>query len=81
MVFSCVLSSTSVQRTRRLLSKDEKSSMQTSLVQGALKFRNREEIFETGEEFMVKERMNLEIADYPGTGANNRHDPKAPGRV
>lgn len=30
---------------------------------------------------MVKERMNLEIEDYPGTGANNHHDPNPPGRV
>jgi len=30
---------------------------------------------------MVKERMNLEIEDYPETGANNHHDPNPPGRV
>ncbi|OAY85005.1 hypothetical protein ACMD2_08043 [Ananas comosus] len=26
------------------------------------------------------ERMDIEINDYPGSGANNRHDPKSPGR-
>jgi hypothetical protein len=30
---------------------------------------------------MVMERMNLELEDYPGTGANNNHEPKPPGRV
>ena len=24
-------------------------------------------------------RMDLEDTDYPGTGANNHHDPKSPG--
>ncbi|KAF7819227.1 Transmembrane channel-like protein [Senna tora] len=32
------------------------------------------------EETMEKEgRMDLESEDYPGTGANNRHDPRSPG--
>lgn len=25
-----------------------------------------------------KERMDVEIADYTGTGANNHHDPRSP---
>ncbi|KAK1278263.1 hypothetical protein QJS04_geneDACA003460 [Acorus gramineus] len=25
-------------------------------------------------------RMDIESNDYPGSGANNRHDPKSPGR-
>ncbi|KAJ3676609.1 hypothetical protein LUZ60_004021 [Juncus effusus] len=28
----------------------------------------------------IKERMDVEINDYPGSGANNRHDPRNPGR-
>lgn len=40
-----------------------------------------EDLFEAREELMVKERMNLEMDDYPGTGANNHHDPNTPGRV
>lgn len=32
------------------------------------------------EEFAVEGRMDLESTDYPGTGANNRHDPRSPGR-
>lgn len=51
------------------------------MLQGAVEFRNGEEMFDTVEEFMVKERINLETEDYPGTGANNHHDPKTPGRV
>ncbi|KAM0950625.1 hypothetical protein DsansV1_C04g0043421 [Dioscorea sansibarensis] len=30
------------------------------------------------EKEMVLERTNFEINDYPGSGANNRHDPKSP---
>jgi hypothetical protein len=28
----------------------------------------------------ANERMEIEINDYPGSGANSRHDPKNPGR-
>lgn len=27
---------------------------------------------------MVERRMNIEVADYPGTGANRNHDPLPP---
>ncbi|WOG98197.1 hypothetical protein DCAR_0417538 [Daucus carota subsp. sativus] len=33
------------------------------------------------EMLVVEGRMDFESADYPGTGANNRHDPKTPGTV
>ena len=33
-------------------------------------------MFDMAEEFMVERRIDLESNDYPGTGANNRHDPK-----
>ena len=36
-------------------------------------------MLDVAEEFMVEGRMDLEKNDYPGTGANNRHDPKTPG--
>lgn len=29
-------------------------------------------------EGLVEGRMDLESTDYPGTGANNHHDPKTP---
>jgi len=41
--------------------------------------KNGEEMFDMAEEFMVERRIDLESNDYPGTGANNRHDPKTPG--
>ncbi|KAI3446610.1 hypothetical protein Pfo_003275 [Paulownia fortunei] len=32
-------------------------------------------------EGLVEGRMSLELADYPGTGANHNHDPRPPGRL
>ncbi|GJX74524.1 hypothetical protein Tco_0313119 [Tanacetum coccineum] len=38
--------------------------------------------YEENREFDVStRRMALEIEDYGGTGANDRHDPKSPGRA
>ena len=34
-------------------------------------------MFDLAEE--LERRIDLENNDYPGTGANNRHDPKTPG--
>ncbi|EES03794.1 hypothetical protein BDA96_03G360300 [Sorghum bicolor] len=28
----------------------------------------------------VAARMDIEVNDYPGSGANNRHEPRSPGR-
>ncbi|TVU36595.1 hypothetical protein EJB05_18533 [Eragrostis curvula] len=30
---------------------------------------------------VVAARMDIEINDYPGSGANNRHEPRSPGRA
>ncbi|KAF3441457.1 hypothetical protein FNV43_RR15371 [Rhamnella rubrinervis] len=39
-----------------------------------------EELFgNVGEEGFIEGRMDMENNDYPGTGANNHHDPKTPG--
>ncbi|KAF7852243.1 hypothetical protein BT93_L5384 [Corymbia citriodora subsp. variegata] len=35
---------------------------------------------EGGEMVFMERRMEMESNDYPGTGANNHHDPKTPGR-
>ncbi|OEL38650.1 hypothetical protein BAE44_0000336 [Dichanthelium oligosanthes] len=29
----------------------------------------------------VAVRMDIEVNDYPGSGANNRHEPRSPGRA
>ncbi|XP_058727365.1 uncharacterized protein LOC131598820 [Vicia villosa] len=80
LIFSCLLLTSS---SRRILSKDERSSStQTKLdKESAIGLSKVEDLFEAREELMVKERMNLEMDDYPGTGANNHHDPNTPGRV
>lgn len=47
-----------------------------------MQFGDGEELFEVGEEGLFFERrMVMENTDYPGTGANNHHDPKTPGRA
>lgn len=33
------------------------------------------------EQGYIEGRMDMESTDYPGTGANNHHDPKTPGRA
>lgn len=41
---------------------------------------NSEELLEF-EQGYIEGRMDIESNDYPGTGANNHHDPKTPGRA
>ncbi|KAJ7971978.1 putative Transmembrane protein [Quillaja saponaria] len=80
--FILLISAAAVPTSRSLLSNKEDSTvdLQTSLVQGALDLRNGEDMFDLREEF-IEGRMDLESTDYPGTGANNHHDPKSPGRA
>ncbi|RZC18560.1 hypothetical protein D0Y65_005696 [Glycine soja] len=65
----------------RLLPNKEKTPTQitSDKFQGVEELKNGEEMFDMAEEFMVERRIDLESNDYPGTGANNRHDPKTPG--
>ncbi|KAK7377914.1 hypothetical protein VNO80_03349 [Phaseolus coccineus] len=77
LVFSFVISSAAV-KTRRLLPNKENISTQISSDKGVENLRSGEEMFDLEEELMER-RIDLENNDYPGTGANNRHDPKTPG--
>lgn len=36
---------------------------------------------EQQEGYEVERRMDIETTDYPGTGANNQHDPTTPARL
>ncbi|XP_008792512.2 uncharacterized protein LOC103709093 isoform X2 [Phoenix dactylifera] len=58
---------------------------------GSLALGNKEpQLPEVTDQAMVREvrmmeeeiaRMDIESNDYPGSGANNRHDPRSPGRA
>jgi hypothetical protein len=58
----------------------EDPSIQDLLAQDKVDMREIEETFEVGEG-VIEGRMDLERTDYPGTGANNHHDPGTPGRA
>ncbi|XP_014491188.2 uncharacterized protein LOC106753840 [Vigna radiata var. radiata] len=77
LALSFVMSSAAVQ-TRRLLPNKENLSAQISSDKGVEELRSGEDLFDLAEEFMER-RIDFENNDYPGTGANNRHDPKTPG--
>ncbi|KAL8095099.1 hypothetical protein AgCh_036525 [Apium graveolens] len=77
LTFSLLLSTTAAVPTSRSL----KSIKDTSPLEGlhAEVMAEKEELLVV-EEFAVEGRMDLQNTDYPGTGANNRHDPRSPGR-
>uniref|UniRef100_A0A2P2KYM5 Uncharacterized protein n=1 Tax=Rhizophora mucronata TaxID=61149 RepID=A0A2P2KYM5_RHIMU len=79
LVCSHVLSSVTVLATRSLLSNEENpSSVQDFLPQDAADLSDGDELSDVGEGF-IEGRMDMESTDYPGTGANNHHDPRTPG--
>uniref|UniRef100_A0A2P2KYL1 Uncharacterized protein MANES_09G136400 n=1 Tax=Rhizophora mucronata TaxID=61149 RepID=A0A2P2KYL1_RHIMU len=81
LVCSHVLSSVAVPATRSLLSNEENpSSAQDFLVQDAPDLNDGDELTDVGEG-ISEGRMDMESTDYPGTGANNHHDPRTPGRA
>lgn len=48
-------------------------------LQEAMDLRDGEEVFDVGERF-IEGRMDFETSDYKGSGANQDHDPKPPGK-
>ncbi|KAK9986884.1 hypothetical protein SO802_031835 [Lithocarpus litseifolius] len=77
--FSYVLSISAVP-TRSLKSKKDDPSVQHLLAQEAMDLRDGVEVFDVGERF-IEGRMDFETSDYKGTGANQGHDPKTPGKA
>ncbi|WOH06281.1 hypothetical protein DCAR_0625706 [Daucus carota subsp. sativus] len=82
LAFSLLLSTTAAVPTSRSL----KSIKDTSALQGLHDENWLVQVMANNGELLVVEeiamegRMDLENTDYPGTGANNRHDPRSPGR-
>ncbi|XAR69548.1 hypothetical protein NMG60_11001179 [Bertholletia excelsa] len=79
--FSFIISSAAVPTSRRLKSLNDAPSVQDLLAQGEMDHMRKDGELAEAEELMIEGRMDLQSNDYPGTGANNHHDPKSPGRV
>ncbi|KAE8099771.1 hypothetical protein FH972_017725 [Carpinus fangiana] len=79
MAFSYVLSCAAVPSTRSLKSNEEGLTVQDLQAQDAMGLRDGGDLMDVGEGF-VEGRMDLEIQDYKGAGANTDHEPKTPGR-
>ncbi|CAH1428358.1 unnamed protein product [Lactuca virosa] len=62
-----------ISRTRNLM--DERS-LGHHKVSGYIPLEKVKESLEISESNDISERMNLEVNDYPGSGANNRHTPR-----
>ncbi|KAL9341963.1 hypothetical protein Peur_065288 [Populus x canadensis] len=81
LALSFVLSSVAVPATRSLKSNEEiPSEVQDLLPQDAVISTDGEMLIDAGEGY-IERRMDFESTDYPGTGANNHHDPKTPGKA
>uniref|UniRef100_A0A6N2KUS7 Uncharacterized protein n=1 Tax=Salix viminalis TaxID=40686 RepID=A0A6N2KUS7_SALVM len=78
LALSFVRSPVAVPTTRSLRSNDE-IPVQDLLAQDAVDLSNGEMLVLDMGEGYVEGRMDLQSTDYPGTGANNRHNPKTPG--
>ncbi|KAH9728673.1 hypothetical protein KPL70_009113 [Citrus sinensis] len=80
--FSFVLSSTAVPATTGMAKSDNENPIQVQelLAQEAMEVSDSEELLGM-EQGYIEGRMDMESTDYPGTGANNHHDPKTPGRA
>ncbi|KAL7225726.1 hypothetical protein ACSBR1_020980 [Camellia fascicularis] len=78
--FSLVFSSAAVPTSRSLKSFKGDPSIHDLLAQGEIEMGSKGEISDV-EQVFIEGRMVIANTDYPGTGANNHHDPpKPPGR-
>ncbi|GFS33365.1 hypothetical protein Acr_00g0027950 [Actinidia rufa] len=78
LVLSSVFSSASVPTSRSLKSFEGGPSLHD---QGEMDMKTGGELINVEEGLTEEEGgMDLDDPDYPGTGANNHHDPKSPGR-
>ncbi|XP_056158459.1 uncharacterized protein LOC130134791 isoform X2 [Syzygium oleosum] len=73
--FSCLLSSLAVPSTRSFKSSREEDDDEVSVQDEKLGMR------EGDETVFMERRMEMKSNDYPGTEANNHHDPRTPGRA
>jgi hypothetical protein len=71
-----VLAAAAADGNRRLLLPREAAEdrLQVSLQEGV----GGEPLLADGEEAAAARRMDLQTQDYPGSGANSRHDPRNP---
>ncbi|KAG6596972.1 hypothetical protein SDJN02_09627 [Cucurbita argyrosperma subsp. argyrosperma] len=79
LAFAFLISSTAVPTTRVLQSNFDDPSAQPSVFQDWRDLEiSGEDSLEFVDERLSEGRVVLENNDYPGTGANNHHDPKSP---
>ncbi|KAJ8472062.1 hypothetical protein OPV22_026405 [Ensete ventricosum] len=74
LCFSCILSLVAVPLPGKLDLRNQK----ISVMKVADQVITRKMLI--NEKAVVDRRMNIELNDYPVSGANSRHDPKSPGK-
>ncbi|KAJ4710159.1 Transmembrane protein [Melia azedarach] len=76
---SYVVSSTTTMLSGTLKFENENASqIQDSVAKEAMEVSSDSEELHRVEQAYIEGRMDMETRDYGGTGANNRHDPRAP---
>ncbi|XP_042512740.1 uncharacterized protein LOC122087611 [Macadamia integrifolia] len=80
--FSYVVSSLPIPQSSAFLKSgyEEYTPIQEFMEQGLMDERNYGGKGLELDEAIIRGRMDIETNDYPGTGANNNHDPRSPGR-
>ncbi|KAK7266990.1 hypothetical protein RIF29_19652 [Crotalaria pallida] len=76
---SYVLSVSAIPATRTKNLSVQDAAVMPSIAPDSLNMENGEEMLVDMDEEFMKRRIDLEIQDYGGTGANRDHEPKAPG--